>query len=261
MKPDIVTTEIIGHVGLMRFNNPEELNTLHVPMLLAMEDALTVLERNTNVRVLVITGVDDKAFIAGGNIQDLNSRRGLQHYNEFSEIVHRVFRRFEICNKPTIAAVNGWALGGGMEFMLTMDIRVMASEVKIGLPEIRLGIFPGGGGSQRLMRQLPLCQAKLLMFTGDFLSADEAVAMGLVNQALPRAQLLEETMKLAVRIAEKSPVALKFLKNSMLHGADMPLSAALAHEAATISLVFDSDDAHEGCSAFLEKRTPTFYGK
>jgi enoyl-CoA hydratase len=261
MTSELVTTETIGRIGLMRFNNPEELNTLHVPMLQAMEEALTVLERDTNVRVIVVTGVNDKAFIAGGNIKDLNARRGLQHYSEFSETVHRVFRRFEVCNKPTIAAVNGWALGGGMEFMLTIDLRLMANEAKIGLPEIKLGIFPGGGGSQRLMRQLPLCQAKLLMFTGDFLSAQEAVALGLVNQALPRAQLLEETLKLAERIAEKSPVALKFLKNSMLHGAEMPLEAALAHEAATISLVFDSEDAHEGCSAFLEKRPPVFEGR
>ena len=261
MKPDLVLIETIGHIGLMRFNNPEELNTLHVPMLLAMEEALSALERDSNVRVIVVTGVNDKAFIAGGNIKDLNARRGLQHYNDFSETLHRVFRRFEVCNKPTIAAVNGWALGGGMEFMLTIDIRLMANEVKIGLPEIKLGIFPGGGGSQRLMRQLPLCQAKLLMFTGDFLTAEEAVSLGLVNRSVPREQLLEETMTLAKRIAEKSPVALKFLKNSMLHGAEMPLAAALAHEAATISLVFDSEDAHEGCSAFIEKRPPVFQGR
>jgi len=261
MKPDLVLIETIGHIGLMRFNNPEELNTLHVPMLLAMEEALTALERDSKVRVIVVTGVDDKAFIAGGNIKDLNARRGLQHYNDFSETLHRVFRRFEVCNKPTIAAVNGWALGGGMEFMLTIDIRLMADEVKIGLPEIKLGIFPGGGGSQRLMRQLPLCQAKLLMFTGDFLTAEEAVSLGLVNRSVPREQLLEETLTLAKRIAEKSPVALKFLKNSMLHGAEMPLAAALAHEAATISLVFDSEDAHEGCSAFIEKRQPVFQGR
>jgi len=99
MKTDLVTTETIGHVGLMRFNNPEEMNTLHVPMLQAMEEALTELERDADVRVIIITGVNDKAFIAGGNIKDLNSRRGLQHYNEFLEMVHRVFRRFEICTQ------------------------------------------------------------------------------------------------------------------------------------------------------------------
>ena len=258
MQHALVTVETINHVGLMRFSNPEAFNTLHLPMLLAMEEALSTLERDPGVRVIVVTGVDDKAFIAGGNIKDLNARRGLQHYSEFSDVLHRVFRRFEICAKPTIAAVNGWALGGGMEFMLTIDIRLMANEAQIGLPEIKLGIFPGGGGSQRLMRQLPLCQAKLLMFTGDFLNASEALAMGLINQAVPRAQLLDEAMKLAHRIAEKSPLALKFLKSSMLHGADMPLPAALAHEAAMISLVFDSEDAHEGCAAFIEKRPPIF---
>ncbi|UUZ62729.1 enoyl-CoA hydratase/isomerase family protein [Polaromonas sp. P1-6] len=257
----LVTREVIGQVGLMRFNNPEKLNTLDVPMLLAMEDALTGLERDAQVRVIVVTGADDRAFIAGGNITELNARRGLQHYGEFAEVVHRVFRRFEVCAKPTIAAVNSWALGGGMEFMLTIDIRLMAHEAKIGLPEIKLGLFPGGGGSQRLMRQLSLCQAKLLMFTGDFLDAHEAVTLGLVNNAVPRAFLLAETLKLANCIAEKSPVALKFLKSSMLYGAEMPLEAALAHEAATISLVFDSYDAHEGCSAFVGKRKPYFQGR
>ena len=261
MTNKLVTTEVIGQVGLMRFNNAEKLNTLDLPMLLAMEAALTVLERDASVRVVVVTGVDDRAFIAGGNIKDLNARRGLQHYGEFAEVVHRVFRRFEVCAKPTIAAVNSWALGGGMEFMLTIDIRLMAHEAKIGLPEIKLGLFPGGGGSQRLMRQIPLCQAKLLMFTGDFLNADEALAMGLINMAVPRAQLLDTSLKLAQRIAEKSPIALKLLKSAMLHGADMPLEAALAHESATVSLDFDSADAHEGCSAFLEKRAPIFNGQ
>lgn len=255
-----VLTEKTGQVGIMRFNQPDQLNQLDPPMLMAMEDALTQFEQDADVRVIVATGVDDRAFIVGANIADINSRRGLQHYTEFAELVHRVFRRFEVCAKPTIAAVNSWALGGGMEFMLATDIRLMADEAKIGLPEIKLGLFPGGGGSQRLMRQLPLCQAKLLMFTGDFLSASEAVAMGLVNRAVPRVQLLEESVKLAQRIAEKSPIALKLLKSAMLHGAQMPLEAALAHECASSSLVFDSDDAHEGCQAFLEKRTPIFMG-
>ena len=258
---DLVLIETQGAVGILRFNNPDELNTLHVPMLLAMEAALTVLERDRDVRVIVVTGVDARAFIAGGNIRDLNARRGLQHYEEFSAVVHRVFRRFETCTKPTIAAVNGWALGGGMEFMLTIDLRLMAEEAKIGLPEIKLGLFPGGGGSQRLMRQIPLCQAKLLMFTGDSLDAPQALAMGLVNQVVPRASLMAETLTLAARIADKSPVALKLLKESMLHGADMPLPAALAFEGATIALVLDSEDAHEGCSAFLEKRKPVFTGR
>ena len=255
-----VLTHKDGAVGVMTFNRPHTMNTLDIPMVLAMEQALTRLEADPEVRVLVITGCDDRTFVAGGNIADLNSRRGLAHYQDFAVVLHRVFRRFEECAKPTLAAVNGWALGGGAEFLLTTDIRLMADDAQLGLPEIKLGLFPGGGGSQRLMRQIPLCQAKLLMFTGDFVTAAEAVQLGLVNRAVPRARLMEESMALARRIAEKSPWALRLLKSSMLHGADMPLGAALAHEMATISLVLDTDDAHEGCSAFLEKRKPVFRG-
>lgn len=249
-----------GRVGLMIFNSPRTMNTLDLPMLQAMDRALTELEADEAVRVIVVTGCDDRTFVAGGNIADLNGRRALAHYQSLATPLHKVFRRFEECPKPTIAAVNGWALGGGTEFMLTLDLRLMAQEAQLGLPEIKLGLFPGGGGSQRLMRQIPLCQAKMMMFTGDFLSADEAVQLGLVNRAVPRESLMKEALSLATRIAGKSPWALRLLKSSMLHGADMALSAALAHELATISLVFDSEDAHEGCSAFLEKREPQFRG-
>lgn len=245
----------------MIFNRPESMNTLDVPMLSAMEEALSKFEADVEIRVIVITGSGDRVFVAGGDIADLDSRRGLQHYSGFAEVVHRVFRRFEECVKPTIAAVNGWALGGGMEFLLALDMRIMAEEARIGLPEIKLGLFPGGGGSQRLMRQIPLCHAKRLMFTGDHVTAAEALDLGLVNAVVPRARLLDESMALAQRITDKSPLVLKLLKQTMLHGADMPLPAGLAYEQATISLVLDSADAHEGCSAFIEKRTPVFKGR
>jgi enoyl-CoA hydratase len=247
-------------VGIMTFNRPQSHNTLDLEMVHAMDAALQTLINDEQVRVIVVTGCDQKTFMAGGNIADLNSRHALEHYRDFAVVLHRTFRNFEECSKPVIAAVNGWALGGGAEFMLTTDIRLMSDTAKIGLPEIKLGLFPGGGGSQRLMRQIPLCQAKMLMFTGDFLSAEQAQSIGLVNRVVPADQLMPETMALAHRIAEKSPWALRLLKSSMLHGAEMPLSAGLAHEMATISLVLQTRDAHEGCSAFLEKRTPEFKG-
>ena len=256
-----VLTRREGAVGVMTFNRPKSLNTLDLPMVDAMEAALELLERDPEVRAIVVTGCDDRTFIAGGNIRDLGSRRGLAHYGEFATRLHHVFRRFETCPKPIVAAVNGWALGGGCEFLLTTDLRLMADDAQLGLPEIKLGLFPGGGGSQRLMRQIPLCRAEVMMFTGDFMTAHEAERIGLVNRAVPRAELMPRAMALATRLAASSPWALRLLKGSMLHGAEMPLDAALAHEQATISLVLDSDDAHEGCDAFLAKRPPAFRGR
>lgn len=255
-----VDVVVEGHVGLLLMNSPQTMNTLDLAMLGALESALGDLESDPKVRVIVVTGADDKTFMAGGNIAEMNRHQALDYYQEFSLVVHRVFRRFEQCAKPTIAAVNGWALGGGAEFMLCLDIRLVAREAQLGLPEIKLGIFPGGGGTQRLIRQIPLCQAKLLMFAGDKVTAEEAYRVGLINQVVERDALRAEAMALAGRLAEKSPTAMRLLKRCVAEGAEMPLAGALAHEAALISLTFDTKDAHESMSAFLEKRIPTITG-
>jgi len=256
-----ILSERRGAVGLLTINRPKTLNALNIETLLALEAALTALERDDAVRAIVVTGAGERAFVAGGDIADLDSRQGLAHYQEFAEVIHRVFRRFEVCDKPTLGAINGWALGGGTELLLTLDIRLVAEEARLGLPEITLGLFPGAGGTQRLIRQVPLCRAKELMFTGDQISAAEAVALGLCNRALPRARLLDEALALAARIAERSPLTLKLLKRSLRDGAEMPLASALSHEQAMIGLVLDSADAHEGCQAFLGKRAPQFTGR
>jgi len=259
MSDAAILREVIGPVGLITFNRPETLNSLDVATLRTLESALDEMEADAAVRVILFTGAG-RAFVAGGDIADLNSRRGLAHYQEFAEFIHKVFRRIETCDKPTIGAVNGWALGGGAELMLVLDIRLIADSAKVGVPEITLGLFPGAGGSQRLMRQIPLCRAKEMMFSGEPIGAAEAVALGLANRVVPAAELMDTAFALAENIAQKSPLVLKLLKRTVSAGADMPLPAALAHEQAMIGLVLDSEDAHEGCSAFLEKRAASFSG-
>jgi len=257
----LVLCERHGPIGLLTINRPKTLNALNVEMLLALEAGLSKFEHDDAVRAIVVTGAGERAFVAGGDIADLDSRQGLAHYQEFAEVIHRVFRRFEASDKPTIGAINGWALGGGTELLLTLDIRLVAREARLGLPEITLGLFPGAGGSQRLIRQIPLCRAKEMMFCGEQISAEEAVSLGLCNRAVPRERLLDEAIAMARKIAEKSSLTLKLLKRSLRDGQEMPLPMALSHEQAMIGLVLDSADAHEGCRAFLEKRAPQFSGR
>ena len=261
MPDSAIRTELEGRIAILTIDRPETLNALDVPTLLELEEAFASLEANKDVRAIIVTGAGDRAFVAGGDIADLNSRQGLAHYEEFAEVVHRVFRKIELSDTPTIAAVNGFALGGGAELVLALDIRILADTARLGLPEITLGLFPGAGGTQRLIRQVPLCRAKEIMFTGDHISADEAVAIGLANKVVPKDELMTEAKAMAEKVASKSPLVLKLLKRTLAQGGDMPLNSAIAHEQAMVALVLDSDDAHEGCTAFLEKRPAEFRGR
>ncbi len=256
-----IITAVEDHVGILTINRPETLNALDTPTIELLERKFAELHDDPSVHVIVITGAGERAFVAGGNIADLRSREGLAHYLEFGELIHRVFRRIEVSDKPTISAINGWALGGGTEIMLSTDIRIAVETAQFGLPEITLGIFPGAGGTQRMIRQIAPCKARELMFTGDRITAQQALDFGLINKVVAKGALMEETMAMAKRIAEKSPLTLKLMKRAMIHGADMPMAAALAHEQAMISLVFDTKDSKEGTTAFLEKRKATFTGK
>ena len=257
---DLVTLERRGATAIITINRPETLNALDMTTLAALDQVVTEAERDATVHVIVFTGAGTRAFVAGGDIADLNSRQGLAHYLEIGERLHTTFRHVETLDKPTIAAINGWALGGGAELLLCTDIRFATTSAKIGVPEITLGLFPGAGGSQRLIRQLPLCKAKELMFSGKPISATEAERLGLINKVVEADKLMEEVLALAESIAQKSPLVLKLLKRTLVDGDEMPLRAALRHEQAMISLVLDTQDAHEGCSAFVEKRPAKFQG-
>ncbi len=261
MNDDWVLIERKGCAGIITINRPDMHNAWDREMLLKVEAALDDFGADSSVHAVILTGAGEKAFIAGGDIADLESRHGIAHYNDMSEVIHRVYRRFETFDKVTIAAVNGLALGGGTEIILCMNIRLLADHARLGLPEINLGMFPGAGGTQRLIRQIPLCRAMEMMVTGEWLTATDAVALGLANRVVPRALLMDEALAVAEKVGTRSPLAIKLIKRAVLNGAEMPLNAALHYEQALISLAFESEDMHEGCRAFLEKRRPDFKGR
>ena len=255
-----VLYELTGATAVLTINRPKTLNALDLPTLDALEGAIRKAAADPMVQVIVLTGAG-RAFVAGGDMADLDSRQGLAHYLEFGERIHEVFRQIEALDKPSIAAVNGWALGGGTELLLCTDLRIAAQSAMIGLPEITLGLFPGAGGSQRLMRQIAPCKAREMMFLGERITAAEAERLGLINQVVEDGEALNAAMAMAEKLAAKSPMILKLLKRTLRDGAEMPPSAALRHEQAMIGLVLDSHDAHEGCNAFLAKRPAAFEGR
>ncbi|MBC7152725.1 MAG: enoyl-CoA hydratase/isomerase family protein [Rhizobium sp.] len=259
-KAAYVRLEIEDAVAIVTFDRPEKLNALDMDVLAELDAILDRIERDPALRAVIFTGVG-RAFVAGGDIADLGSRGALAHYNEFAETIHRTLRRIEILDKPTIGAINGFALGGGTELLLTFDIRLLSDKSKLGLPEINVGLFPGAGGTQRILRQVPSCRAREIMYLGEMIAPEEAVRIGLANRVIPHDSLMDAARMMAAQLATKSPLILKLLKRTLIDGGDMPLSAALRHEQAMIGLVLDSRDAHEGCAAFIEKRPADFRGE
>ena len=260
---DPVLFGLEGQVAILTLNRPEALNAM-TPELLDLLDAyLSRLEADPAIRVVVLTGSGEKSFCVGA---DLKARQqeftgGQISRDPFAEGVERVFGRIERLPRPVLAAINGYALGGGLELALTADLRVAAEEARFGFPEAKVGSMPGAGGTQRLPRLVGVSRAKELMFAGDHIDAREAHRIGLVNRVVPRADLMTTTLELAQTIGQRAPLSLQAIKSAVGYGMDHALEDGLAFERARFAALRDSEDRKEGIAAFLEKREPHFAGR
>jgi enoyl-CoA hydratase len=245
-----------GNIATIKINRPQALNALNEQTLRDLMHAVDELEMDKAISVVVLTG-EGKAFIAGADIKHMVSLTPLQA-KLFAEYGHNLLNKIEASRLPFIAAVNGYALGGGCEVMMACDIAIASTKAKLGQPEINLGISPGFGGTQRLTRHVGRMRAKELLLTGDNISAQEAFELGLVNKVVEPEQLMEETMKLAQKIAAKSNVQISFIKALVNKGADVDLATANYLEISYFSSSFSTHDQKEGMNAFIEKRKPEF---
>jgi len=246
-------------VAFIRFNRPDKLNAMNSKMKDEIIAVLNELEENDAVRVVVFTGQGDKAFVAGADINEFKDRTALEQWDLYQQpFLYDAIDRFP---KPLIAMINGYCLGGGCELILACDIRIASEKAQLGQPEINIGIIPGGGGSQRLPRLVGYGKAMQLILTGDRISAQEAHRIGLVDEVVPHDQLESKTFEIATKIAEKSPIAVRFAKEAVKASLRMPLNEGLRYEQSLFSLIFTTEDKDEGVRAFLEKRPPKFTGK
>lgn len=260
MTNEHIVVEVAEGVAVLTLNRPKVLNALNAALLSELDAALDALGADDAVRALIITGAGEKAFAAGADIQELAAVNGLEG-QALAARGQRVFGKMETLGKPVIAAINGFALGGGCEMAMAATIRIASETAKLGQPEVKLGLIPGYGGSQRLPRLVGKGAAMKLVLTGEMISAAEALRIGLVDEVVPAAELMPRARALAATIASVAPIAVRQCIAAVHAGYDLPLDEALAHEAALFGLCCGTADKAEGTSAFLEKRAARWSGK
>jgi enoyl-CoA hydratase len=258
-EPEVVLLEQRGRVALVTMNRPEKRNALDGQTRCAFLGVMDRVRRDANTRAVVLTGAGDKAFVAGADIGEFEGRSPVDQYRIMR--LPTIFEAIERSPKPVIAAINGFCLGGGMELALACDIRIASTNAKLGQPEVNLGIIPGGGGTQRLPRIVGLGHALRLILTGEMITADDALKLGLVEEVVAPDALIDRAMAIAEQIASKSPVAIAAAKEATRAAMSLPLEEGLRLETSLFQLCFSSEDKAEGVRAFLEKRQANFTGR
>jgi enoyl-CoA hydratase len=248
------------NIGVLTVNRPDKLNALSNELTEELQHLLDEIEKDVDLRVVVITGAGDKAFVAGADINELVERDALKG-RDVSRFRQALFARIENLPVPVIAAVNGYALGGGLELALACNIRIASEKAQFGAPEVKLGIIPGDGGTQRLPRLVGLGRAMELVLTGDFIDAQEAHRIGLVNRVVSPDELMESVMTLAKKIASRPPLAVKYAKEAVNRSQEGDTASGYALESYLHALACTTEDKKEGVTAFLEKRKGKFKGK
>jgi enoyl-CoA hydratase len=249
---DFVLYKKKENIAILTFNRPEALNALNTEVNIQLIDMLDTAEKDAEVRVLILTGSGKKAFVAGADIKEMTDMDAIgarEHALKAKRAVDRIYH----LTKPVIAAVNGFCLGGGMEYALACDFRVASENAQFGLPEINLGIMPGSAGTQRLPRLIGMGKAKELIYAGSMIDANQALTLGLINYIFTGDSLLDETLKLAKRIASKSPVALSLIKSAMNKGTEIDLESASMFEIDCFALCFTTKEQKEEMAAFVKK--------
>ncbi|MBC8587798.1 enoyl-CoA hydratase-related protein [Paratissierella segnis] len=261
MKYNMLLLEEKDDIAIVSINRPKVYNALNREVLEELDKAITYIENNADIHAFIITGVGPKAFVSGADINELNGINSSDGTKWMLE-GQRIFARIERSDKPSIAAVNGYCLGGGNELAMACDIRFASENAKFGQPEIKLGNIPGWGGTQRLPRLIGLSRAKQMVLSGEFISAKEAYDYGLVNKVLPdQESLLEESIRLAHVIASRGSISIAYAKKAINYSQETSLDAGLSLEAFGVGLCLSTDDQTEGVNAFIEKREPHFKGK
>ena len=252
-----LTRNFVSRVSLIELNRPKELNALNLQLMVELKDTLIDLDKDDTVSAIILKG-NDQAFAAGADIKQMMDRTAIDmlQIDQFS-----TWDEIKKTKKPLIAAVSGFALGGGCELAMICDMIVASETAQFGQPEIRLGVMPGAGGTQRLTRAIGKAKAMEMVLTGSFMSAQEALEVGLVNAVVPVELYLQEAVKLATKIAEMSPVAVRMAKESINRAFETHLEEGLHFERKNFYLLFASEDQKEGMKAFSEKRKPKFKGK